>query len=140
MYLDTSVLTKLFIAEPDSEACAIRVAGATLASCELAYGEIFSAFLRNERGGSLTKKDRDVSWAQFEQRIGEESLWLAKLDGTIVRQAKDVMLQLHPKVALRTLDAIHLATCLSVVAGPLFTMDKRMREAAELLNIPLVYL
>ena len=138
MYLDTSVLTKLFIAEPDSEVCAIRTAGATLVSSELSYGEIFSAFLKNERTGSLAKKDREASWTDFERRITEESLLLATLDRTIIRQARDVMLEVHPKVALRTLDAIHLATCLSIVAGPLFTMDKRMREAATLLGIPLV--
>jgi predicted nucleic acid-binding protein len=50
--------------------------------------------------------------------------------------AKDIMLRLHPQVPLRTLDAIHLATCISIVAGPLFTTDKRMIEAATALKIP----
>ena len=48
------------------------------------------------------------------------------------------MLEVHPHVPLRTLDAIHLATYLSVITGPLFTKDARMRDAARLLEIPLV--
>ena len=39
---------------------------------------------------------------------------------------------------LRTLDAIHLATYLSVITGPFFTKDQRLRDAARLLEIPLV--
>jgi predicted nucleic acid-binding protein len=44
------------------------------------------------------------------------------------------MLRVHPHVPLRTLDAIHLATFQSVVAGPIFTKDKRMLAAAKLLG------
>jgi hypothetical protein len=60
------------------------------------------------------------------------------LDGPIVRRAKDVMAQLHPHVPLRALNAIHLATYLSVITGPLFTTDVRMGKAARFLEIPLV--
>jgi predicted nucleic acid-binding protein len=138
MYVDSSVLTKFFVVEPDTEACAAKVAGGFIVSSELAYGELFSALLRKERAGTISREDREVSWAQFGQRIAQRSLWLAKLDGAVVKRAQEVMLALHPKVPLRTLDAIHLATCLSVVAGPLFTTDRRMREAAGLLGIPQV--
>jgi len=137
MYVDSSVLTKFFVVEPDTEACAAKVAGGFIVSSELAYGELFSALLRKERAGTISEEDREISWAQFEQRVTEQSLWLAKLDGAVVRRAKRVMFDLHPKVPLRTLDAIHLATCLNVVAGPLLTTDKRMRDAAIALNIPL---
>jgi hypothetical protein len=52
----------------------------------------------------------------------------------MIREANEMMLRVHPQVPLRTLDAIHLATYGSVVAGPLFTKDKRMRAAARLLG------
>jgi predicted nucleic acid-binding protein len=48
------------------------------------------------------------------------------------------MLKVHPHVPLRTLDAIHLATYESVVTGPIFTKDKRMRAAARLLGFATV--
>ena len=138
MYLDTCVLAKLFMPESDSEECAAKIPSSTVVSSELVYGEIFSALLKKERLGEISETYREEAWARFERKIQEGSLWLAPLDGVIVRRAKEVMLEVHPNVAIRTLDAIHLATYRAVVAGPLFTMDQRMRNAAEALNIPLV--
>ena len=138
MYLDSCVLAKLFVIEPDSDARAAKVSGSVIVSSELAYGELFSTLLRKERAGEITGPQREALWADFERQLKEESIYLAVLDGVIARRTKDVMLDVHPHVPLRTLDAIHLATYLSVVTGPLFTKDKRMRDAARLLEIPLV--
>lgn len=52
-------------------------------------------------------------------------------------EAAALLGELSPEVALRPLDALHLATCLSVDAGPLLTRDTRMREAAALLGLSL---
>ena len=138
MYLDSCVLAKLFVYEPDSAACAAKVSGSVIVSSELAYGELFSTMLRKERAREITAAQREALWANFERQVKEESIYLAVLDGVIVRRAKEIMLEVHPHVALRTLDAIHLATYLSVVTGALFTKDQRMREAARRLEIPLV--
>ena len=138
MYLDSCVLTKLFVIEPDSEACAAKVSGSVIVSSELAYGEFFSALLRKERTKELSAMQRELLWADFERQVRAESIFLAVIDGTIVRRAKRVMLDVHPHVPLRTLDAIHLATYLSVLSGPLFTRDRRLKDAARLLEIPLV--
>jgi predicted nucleic acid-binding protein len=56
----------------------------------------------------------------------------------MIREANEAMLSVHPHVPLRTLDAIHLATYQSVITGPLFTKDKRMRDAAKLLGLAVV--
>lgn len=138
MYLDTCVLAKLFVNEPDSAACVAKVSGSVIVTSELAYGELFSTLLRKERAKEINAAQRVRLWAEFERQVREESIYLAVLDGTIARKAKDVMLDVHPHVPLRTLDAIHLATYLSVITGPFFTKDQRMREAARLLEIPLV--
>ena len=138
MYLDSCVLAKLFVIEPDSASCANKVSGSVIVSSELAYGELFSTLLRKERAGEINTAQRKLLWADFERQIREESIFLASLNGTIVRRARDVMSDVHPHVPLRTLDAIHLATYLSVITGPLFTKDIRMGAAARLLEIPLV--
>lgn len=138
MYLDSCVLAKLFVYEPDSAACAAKVSGSVIVSSELAYGELFSTLLRKERAREITAAQREALWANFERQVKDESIYLAVLDGVIVRRAQEIMLEVHPHVALRTLDAIHLATYLSVVTGALFTKDQRMREAARRLEIPLV--
>ncbi len=59
-----------------------------IVSSELAYGELFSALLRKERTGVISQEDEEVSWAEFEQRIAEQSLWLAKLDGATIRRGQ----------------------------------------------------
>lgn len=137
MYLDSSVAVKLFIAEPDSNECELIVAGQGFFCSELLIGELWSATLAKERAGHIQTSDREQVWQRFEELLGDGGIQLVPLNGIIVRAATEVMIEVHPHVPLRTLDAIHLATYLSVDAGPLFTKDRRMSDAARRLNIPL---
>lgn len=137
MYLDTSVLIKLYVNEPDSVACDGVARGHTLVSSELAYGEVLSALLANERAKRLTPAERLLAWSRFHEDRENGKLYLVPLNGLVVQEAAELMEEVHPHVPLRTLDAIHLATFLSIDAGPLFTRDKRMLEAARRLNLPL---
>ena len=136
MYLDTSVAVKLFIPEPDSTECELIVGGAGFISSDLLYGEMQAAALGKARGGHLDVHSAERAFERFEAALAEGNIHLIKLDGLLVREAAEVMRQVYP-LALRPLDAIHLATYLSVDAGPLFTRDRRMREAAAKLGIPL---
>jgi predicted nucleic acid-binding protein len=138
MYLDTSVLVKRYVAEPDSEHVDEVVVGFTLVSSELALGELWSALLAKERNKVLAPAAREQTWAAFLDDIDEGVLRLIPLDGVMIREANEMMLRVHPQVPLRTLDAIHLATYGSVVTGPLFTKDKRMLAAATLLGFATV--
>src|SRR2546428_9139239 len=106
MYLDSCVLAKLLVTEPDSEACEAKIAGSVIVSSELTYGEIFSTLLRKEREKHITLAQREAAWTEFGRLLAEETIYLAVLDGAIARKAKDVMLEVHPHVPLRTLDAI----------------------------------
>ena len=137
MYLDTSVAVKLFIPEPDSDECELIAGSDGFLSSELLYGEMYAAVLAKERSGHISRAARDQIWERFEYLMADNTVHLIKLDGLVVREAVEVMSQVQPDVPLRTLDAIHLATYLSVDAGPLFTKDRRMIEAAKKLNIPL---
>ncbi|HZZ58310.1 MAG TPA: type II toxin-antitoxin system VapC family toxin [Opitutaceae bacterium] len=138
MYLDACIVAKLLLAEPDSLRCAEVVEGSTLVSSELVYGEITSLLLRKQRAGEIGPALGASAWTEFERLLAEECLWLAPLTRRVVRDVRTVMLAVHPRISLRTLDAIHLATYLSVVTGPFFTRDARLRQAAELLDIPVV--
>lgn len=134
MYLDTSVLVKRYVAEPDSDRVDEVVVGFTLVSSELALGELWSALLGKERNKALTPALREAAWKAFLDDIDGGVLRLIPLDGVMLRDANEIMLRVHPDVPLRTLDAIHLATFGSVVTGPIFTKDKRMLAAAKLLG------
>lgn len=138
MYLDTSVLVKRYTVEPDSAEVDALLVGATLVTSELAMGEVWSALLSKERGKIINVAQRTAAWNAFNEDIDEGALRIIPLDGVMIREANEAMLSVHPHVPLRTLDAIHLATYQSVVTGPLFTKDKRMRDAAKLLGIATV--
>lgn len=138
MYVDTSVAVKLYTREPDSDACELLVAGSSLVSSELLYGELWSAFLAKERAKVLTKLERESLWSDFEADLDAGRITLLPLNGIVVRDATDLMRAVHPDVPLRTLDALHLATFAGIEGGPLFSNDKRMIAAAQQLALPLV--
>jgi len=137
MYLDTSVLVKRYVAEPDSLQVLEIVVGFTLVTSEMAVAEMWSALLAKERNG-LPVEARKRAWAAFMEDIEEGALKVIPLDGVMIRDANEIMLRVHPHVPLRTLDAIHLATYDSVTTGPMFSKDKRMNAAAKLLGFATV--
>jgi predicted nucleic acid-binding protein len=140
MYLDTAVLVKLFVTEPDTTFFAELVDGQAISSSVLAYTEVWSALLGKERAGSINTRQRQQAWAAFDRNVDEETIQLAPLASSVFRKANRILLDCHPAVPLRSLDALHLAACDQMQDWPLCTTDIRMRDAAELLGFPLVKL
>ena len=137
MYLDTSVFVKLYTREADSGACERIVAGHKIVSSELLYTELWSALLAKERAGTLRPESRQRVWEIFEAHLLDDVVELIELNGHVVREAAEMIARVHPRVPLRTLDAIHLATFAGLDSGPLFTADRRMTDAARMLAFPL---
>ena len=77
-------------------------------------------------------------WDAFEFHLIEEAVELMRLDGVVVREAADIMAMVHPRVPLRSLDAIHLATFAGLETGPVFSRDKRLVAAARMLGLACV--
>lgn len=138
MYLDTSVLLKIYTRESDSAACERIVEGHKIVSSELLYAELWSALQGKERNGAMSAEQRFRTWDLFESHLLDDVVELMRLDGVIVRDAAEIMAKVHPQVPLRTLDALHLATFASIEPGPLFSKDKRMNAAAKLLGFATV--
>lgn len=138
MYIDTSALVKLYFEEPDSEACEAKVAGTTLVSSRLLQCEFRSALLRKVSQGNISSDAGAEIWDLFERDIATDHICLVSLDDLLLQEATEILNELYPKVQLRTLDALHLATYLSIEAGPLFTMDHRMIQAAVRMGLRLV--
>jgi predicted nucleic acid-binding protein len=137
MYVDTSVIVKLYIWEPDSEACEATVSGMSLVSSHLAHCEFRSAVLGKISRGALSAESGSNVWRRFEKELGSGEFRLVSLNDSIARDAAVLLDELHPDVPLRPLDALHLATYLGIDAGQLFTKDRRMRQAAAKLGLPL---
>lgn len=138
MYLDTSVLVALYTHEPDSARCEEIVANAPgIVISELAVAELSGALLAKEKSSQLAAAARVSILEHFRTSIAENEIQVVPLDRHVIEDALDVMHRVYPQVLLRTLDAIQLASYLSVDAGPLFTRDRRMQDAARLLGVPL---
>jgi uncharacterized protein len=137
VYVDTSALVKLYVDEPDSEACESVVAGTTLVSSRLLFCEFRSALLGKMSRGKVSVESGAKIWREFERDIAARAICFVSLNDMLVRDAADLLSELHPGVSLRTLDALHLATYRSIEAVPLFTRDHRMLQVAEQLGLPL---
>lgn len=136
MYLDTSVLVKLFVKEPDSDFFGELTDGELLSSSVIAFTEVCSALLAKERAQVLTSEQRQRAWRSFEYNVDEELIELVPISPAIFRRANRIMELCQPQVPLRSLDALHLASCDQAQDWPLCTTDKRMRSAAVLLGFP----
>ena|SRR5690349_11631986 len=137
MYLDTAILVKLFVAEPDSEFFGRLVDGQPVCSSAIAYTEFWSALLGKERVQAINAEQRQRAWLAFRRNVEDEAIYLIPVSEATLKKANHILDQCHPRVALRSLDAVHLATCDQTQDWPLCTTDVRMRQAAELLRFSL---
>ena len=136
MYLDTAIIVKLLVDEHDTDYFQNALAGALLSSSELAFTEVRAALLTKERNKLISARQRDAAWQVFTERVLTRDIDLHPLNGLVLRKANHILSQCHPAVPLRTLDAIHTAACDLSQDFPLCTTDKRMRDAARVLGIP----
>ena len=137
MYLDSAIIVKLLTDEDDTGFFQRALVGQTLGSSELSQPEVFSALLCKERTRRISHSQRTKAWALFNERVALKQIEILPLDLGAFGKARYILEACHPHVALRTLDAIHLSACDLSQDFPLCTTDRRMREAAGLLNIPL---
>jgi predicted nucleic acid-binding protein len=140
VYADSCILVKLLVPEPDSLAFDQRLSGEVLESSELALAEVPSALLAKERMGSLSPPRRLAAVAEFANLLEEGGVHLIRLDRSLIERACRMQAACHPQVALRTLDALHLASCERAGSTLLATTDARMQAAARHFGIPLLAL
>jgi predicted nucleic acid-binding protein len=126
VYLDSSALVKLMVAEPESRALMARLpAWPQRVSSALALTEVPRALGRAGFGADARRRARDVL----------ARMALVDVDRRILAAAA----ALEPR-ALRTLGAVHLATALAVREDldAVVTYDRRLRIAAEGADLPVV--
>ena len=135
MYLDSCILVKLLVAEPDSEFFIRSLEGQRLVTSELAQTEVFSALLARERAGKINAIDRRLAWKEFQMRVADDEIRFEPLNSIVLRKAIHCLEHCHPPAPLRTLDAIHLATADLCQDFPLVTTDGRLADAARKMKI-----
>lgn len=138
MYLDSAIIIKLFVREADSFFYAEFIEGQMdVLTSELAITECSAALFRKEREGALSAELRKTAWQKIERCFQDGHIHPLPVHSGVLHRARLIIERTHPHVALRSLDAVHLAACEDADAFPLCTNDKRMRDAAALLRFPL---
>lgn len=126
LYLDSSALVKLVLPEPETEALIelIRLWPERVSS-SLARVEVLRAVRRAGEESSVLRRAEEVV-----ARVG-----LFEIDARTLNAAA----RLEPR-ELRTLDAIHLATALSVKEhlGAIATYDSLLAQAAGRYEVPVL--
>ena len=116
LYLDSSAIVKLVVSEPETaELVQALHTDPEVVSSHIAWTEVVIATRRAGRSAARAERILD-------------GIALVPIDDAILREAAT----LGPK-DLRTLDAIHLATALSLRpdVGPVITYDVRQAHAAS---------
>ncbi|HLP75450.1 MAG TPA: type II toxin-antitoxin system VapC family toxin [Candidatus Paceibacterota bacterium] len=136
MYLDTGILVKLLTPEPETAYFEQQLRGHPLVTSELSVVEVKSALFAKERAGSIDAVRRMKAEAKFSEMIESEIVTLLNLNNRVLRKATQTIQACHPKVPLRALDALHVATCDLAQEFPLCTTDARMHAAAQAMRLP----
>jgi len=138
MYLDSAIIVKLLVRESDSDWFNRELAGHSFETSELALTEVRSALLAKERAGQITAREGTSAGEKFLSMIEQELIKLFPLNRAVLERASAMQVACHPKIPLRTLDALHVATCDLNKCAILSTTDARMRAACEHFAIALV--
>jgi len=138
MYLDTAIIVKLLVREADSDWFDAALVGQHFETSELALAEARSALLAKERAGHITARERVAAGEKFAGMVAEDLVRLLPLNRQVVERAGAIQLACHPRVPLRTFDALHVATCDLHRCGTLSSTDARVRAACEHFAIALL--
>ena len=113
VFLDTSVLLKLYLPETDSAAYEARIdqVGGLIVISMLAHVEFASAALKKVRVGTISLEDAQLAISDFTED-GALYQWVRLTDDLVVDAQH--LINRHYLAGLRTLDALQLAAALTV--------------------------
>ncbi len=141
-YWDTSALLKLFATENDSSLFLAHVVRSStpLATSELTRMEMWTALRRKESDGLLSPGDAKTSLAKFDLGAGQDCWRFVILTDAVRAEFERVVERCcsqTPPVFIRTLDALHIASARMASETEIVATDKRLRDAATLLDFQL---
>lgn len=124
LYLDSSALVKLVIAEPQSGALISQVEGRDLVSSELSLAEVPRAIRRLLSGARRPKRNALIDG--LDQAFRDVSL--VPVSRELLAEAGEL-----PDAYLRVMDAIHVVSARRIAPQleAMITYDQRQQSAAE---------
>lgn len=140
-YWDTSALSKLYLPEPDSADFVQKAAtNPVIVTNRLTLYEIRRVAFRKESDGLIHTGMAESVLTQVGQDIAVGQIHVVDLDARVEAEFNVIMATCYrhaPPLAIRTFDALHLASCRAEGQTELVGTDKRMRDAAKLLGLSL---
>ncbi len=136
VYLDTSFIAPLVIAEAASEAVeayVLKVKPGELATSLWAQVELSSLVSRRVRMGELSEARADEVRRKFDDVLGEFFVMLAPTPADFATAAGYVE---TPRTGMRAGDALHLAVAANHRATRIVTLDRGFLDAGRLLKLP----
>ena len=136
VYLDTSFVAPLVIAEDSSdavEAFVLNVKPGELATSMWTQVELSSLVSRKVRMGELSDSQAEVVRREFDRVLGESFEMLTPTAADFAAAAKYLEI---PKSGLRAGDALHLAIAANHRAKRILTLDQGFLDAGKLLKLP----
>lgn len=134
VYLDTSALAKLYVAEDDSDELDKALTGRRdLLVSELTLTELTSAVARRVRERALEALPARRIYRQLFRDLQAGEYRLLDLTSATHREAERLLLTLGRDMPLRAGDSLHLAIAALADAGTLITYDRRMHTVASAL-------
>jgi predicted nucleic acid-binding protein len=124
------VLVKRYVAEAGAERVALLLADGIVAISRLSEMEVASALARRCREGAFPVEERDRALAALRRDVG--ALFVVELTPEVVARG----IALLSRLALRTADAVQLASCLELrdrLQAPcvFVSADERLAAAAR---------
>jgi len=135
-FLDTSALIKLYHQEIGTEQveAIFQQEDNLLLISEFAGVELYSTFARKVRTKEISLQAQKEAQQNFEEDCVQRFV-VHPLGSAIIQRAKELIQKHGNTKALRSLDSLHLGTCLMVQTGddPVFVCaDTRLLEVAKL--------
>ena len=138
LYFDTSALAKAYTSERGSQDVDEFLArGTTIFLSDLNRVELRCMLARRLRSGELSAVQEQAIWSQFLLDVANEFFEPVALPASAWAVATQLIDRVAP-VALRTLDALHVAMASSLPAITFVTADRAQRNAAQQLGLATV--
>jgi predicted nucleic acid-binding protein len=140
-YWDTSALAKLYVSEPDSpQFAAYLAATGPITTSELAHWELFRVLARKEAEGLIPAGAAEAIFASFLTDVAAGKVALVPMTPPLETRFQQLVVRLHrltPRLMVRSLDGIHIATADLHGADALVVSAANMRKCAAAIGLKL---
>jgi uncharacterized protein len=138
-YVDTSALAKWYLDEPGAdEFAAFMQTTPQVLTSRLVLVEMRCLLARRRRAGDLSRDEELATYSLFTDQVAQGYVSVRPVPDALYASARELIDRLAG-IALRTLDALHLAAALAADARELATADRVMGDAAQALGLRLRY-